>query len=66
MSRHRPLGCPGNGASGEPTFSRDGSIIAFTSEADDLADSDNFRLTNVFVRDMFADGMERVRAPHHG
>jgi Tol biopolymer transport system component len=55
-------GCPGNGASGEPTFSWDGSIIAFTSEADDLADSDNQRLTNVFVRDMFAYGTERVRA----
>lgn len=58
-------GCPGNGASGEPTLSRDGSIIAFTSEADDLVDSDNHRLTNIFVRDMVASGTERVRAPRH-
>ena len=55
-------GCPGSGASGEPTFSRDGSIIAFTSEADDLAGSDNHRLTDIFVRDMVADRTERVRA----
>jgi Tol biopolymer transport system component len=53
-------GCPGNGASGEPTFSSDGSVVAFTSEADDLAGSDNHRLTNVYVRDLVAGVTERV------
>ncbi len=55
-------GCPGNGASGEPTLSRDGSVVAFTSEADDLAGADNHRLTNIYVRDMLADRTERMRA----
>jgi hypothetical protein len=54
------LGCPGNGASGEPAFSRDGSVVAFTSEADDLAGADNQRLNDVFVRDRFAYRTERV------
>lgn len=55
-------GCPGNGASGEPTFSRDGSIVAFTSEAEDLAGPDNQRLNSVYIRDMVATRTERVGA----
>jgi hypothetical protein len=54
-------GCPGHGSSGEPSFSGDGTIIGFTSEADDLAASDSYRLTDVYVRDMVADRTERVR-----
>ena len=53
-------GCTGNGASGEPTLSRDGSMVAFTSEADDIEGPDNHRVTNVFVREMTARRTERV------
>jgi len=53
-------GCPGNGPSGEPTLSHDGSVVAFTSEADDLAGSDNQRRTNVYVRDMSVHRTERM------
>jgi Tol biopolymer transport system component len=53
-------GCPGNGASGEPILSRDGSTIGFTSEADDIAGSDNGRATNVYVREMLARKTERI------
>ena len=49
-------GCPGNGASGEPAFSGNGSVLAFTSEADDLAGPANQWLTNVYVRDLDASG----------
>jgi Tol biopolymer transport system component len=56
-------GCPGNGASGEPTFSGDGSMVGFTSEADDLAGSDNGRHTNVYVRDLTAGRTERISTP---
>jgi Tol biopolymer transport system component len=53
-------GCPGNGASGEPILSHDGSTISFTSEADDLAGSDNGRATNVYIREMRARKTERI------
>lgn len=53
-------GCPGNGPSGDPTLSRDGSVVAFTSEADDLAGSNNQRVTNVYVRDMSAHRIQRM------
>ena len=53
-------GCPGNGPSGEPTLSRDGSVVGFTSEADDLAGSGNRRRTNVYVRDMSVQRTERM------
>lgn len=55
-------GCAGNGASGEPALSGDGSTIAFTSEADDLAGIDNRRLTNVYLREMTAQRTERISA----
>jgi Tol biopolymer transport system component len=54
------LGCPGNGSSGEPALSADGSIVAFTSEADDLAGSGNGWLTNIYVRDTLAERTERA------
>src|SRR5205085_5763903 len=53
-------GCPGNGPAGEPTLSGDGSAIGFTSEADDLAGSDNHRITNVYVREMIGPRTERI------
>ena len=53
-------GCTGNGASGEPTLSGDGSTVAFTSEADDIDGPDNHRVTNVYVREMTARRTERV------
>lgn len=53
-------GCPGNGASGEPTLSRDGGTIGFTSEADDIAGSENHRVTNVYVREVIAQRTERI------
>jgi Tol biopolymer transport system component len=60
-------GCPGNGASGEPTLSRDGSAIGFTSEADDLVGSRNHRITNVYVREVAAQRTERIStAPSTG
>ncbi len=55
-----PSGCTGNGASGEPTLSGDGSTVAFTSEADDLDGPDNHRVTNVYVREMSARRTERI------
>jgi Tol biopolymer transport system component len=54
------FGCPGNSASGEPTLSRDGSTIGFTSEADDLADADNGRVTNIYVREISPQRTERI------
>jgi Tol biopolymer transport system component len=53
-------GCAGNGASGEPTLSGDGSTVAFTSEADDIDGPDNRRVTNVYVREMTARRTERI------
>jgi Tol biopolymer transport system component len=53
-------GCPGNGASGEPALSHDGSIVGFTSEADDLVGSDNGRVTNVYVRETSPQRTERI------
>lgn len=53
-------GCAGNGASGEPTLSGDGSTVAFTSEADDIDGPDNHRVTNVYVREMTARRTERI------
>jgi Tol biopolymer transport system component len=53
-------GCPGNGHSGEPALSYDGSTVAFTSEADDLTGSRNTRATNVYVRQTNAQRTERV------
>jgi Tol biopolymer transport system component len=53
-------GCAGNGPSGEPTLSHDGLVVGFTSEADDLAGSDNQRRTNVYVRDMSVHRTERM------
>jgi Tol biopolymer transport system component len=56
-------GCPGHGGSGEPSFSGDGSVVAFTSEAEDLADADDQRLTNIYVRDLGRNRTEQVPAP---
>ena len=53
-------GCPGNGASGEPALSRDGSVVGFTSEADDIVGPDNHRATNVYVREMIGRRTERI------
>lgn len=53
-------GCPANGASGEPVLSGDGSAVAFTSEADDIAGPDNHRVTNVYLRDMIAGHTQRI------
>jgi Tol biopolymer transport system component len=53
-------GCQGNGASGDPTLSRDGSTVGFTSEADDLVGSNNHRITNVYLREMIAQRTERM------
>jgi Tol biopolymer transport system component len=53
-------GCPGNGASGDPSLSSDGSTLGFTSEANDLAGSDNHRATNVYVRAMIPRRTERI------
>jgi Tol biopolymer transport system component len=53
-------GCPGSGPSGEPTLSRDGTILGFTSEADDIAGVDNHRVTNVYVRETTARRTERI------
>lgn len=53
-------GCPGNGASGEPVLSRDGSTVGFTSEADDVAGVVNHRVTNVYVRDMISKRTDRI------
>jgi Tol biopolymer transport system component len=53
-------GCQGNGASGDPTLSRDGSVVGFTSEADDLVGSNNHRISNVYVTEMIAQRTERM------
>lgn len=53
-------GCTGNGASGEPALSGDGSTVAFTSEADDIDGPDNHRVTNVYVREMTARRTVRI------
>jgi hypothetical protein len=53
-------GCPANGASGEPALSRDGSVVGFTSEADDLVGSDNGRVTNVYVSQTSPRRTERI------
>ncbi|HEV3364116.1 MAG TPA: hypothetical protein VG795_08245 [Acidimicrobiia bacterium] len=53
-------GCAGNGGSGEPALSGDGSTVGFTSEADDLAGSDNHRVTNVYVRELSRARTEQI------
>lgn len=59
-------GCLGNGASGEPSLSSDGSVVTFTSEATDLAGGDNGWLTNVYLRDLAAARTERIPGPPGG
>jgi Tol biopolymer transport system component len=43
---------PGSGASGRPDISADGRLVAFESDATDLAGGDDDGVTDVFVRDL--------------
>jgi len=47
-------GAPGNGGSTDPSLSRDGRLIAFTSLATDLVVGDTNGRSDVFVRDTLA------------
>ncbi|KJK46831.1 hypothetical protein UK23_22390 [Lentzea aerocolonigenes] len=47
-----PGGTAGDGSSRDASFSADGKFVAFTSDADNLSDSDDNAYTNVFVRDL--------------
>lgn len=49
-----PDGAPGDGDSGEPSISADGTLVAFSSEATDLVPSDRNGPADVFVRDLRA------------
>lgn len=44
-----PAGAPGNAGSSEPTVSDDGSLVAFLSDASDLASGDANGTTDVFL-----------------
>jgi Tol biopolymer transport system component len=47
-----PDGPAGTDDSGEPAISGDGGVVAFTSEADNIAANDNNGVTNVYVRNL--------------
>jgi Tol biopolymer transport system component len=47
-----PTNVPANGNSSEPTIDKDGTKVAFLSDADNLSTKDNDGVTNIFVRDL--------------
>lgn len=49
-----------NGVSGAPEISRDGTVVAFESEGENLVPGDNNAFSDVFVRDLIAHVTERV------
>lgn len=55
-----------NGASGFPTISADGRVVAFTSSASDLVSGDTNRKLDVFVRDRQTGKTERVSVSGRG
>ena len=49
---HRPAGAAANGDSANPAISYGGArYVAFESQADNLSDTDNDAVTNVFLHD---------------
>jgi Tol biopolymer transport system component len=59
-------GVPGNGSSHDPSLSRDGQLIAFTSFATDLVAGDTNGRSDVFVRDTAAATTTMVSTSHTG
>ena len=54
------------GASTEPAISGDGTVVAFTSSAEDLTDDDADTVADVFVADAAAATLRRVSKPGAG
>ncbi|GAA1558498.1 S8 family serine peptidase [Kribbella lupini] len=61
-----PSGAPGNGLSGPPSFSADGNVVTFNSDASDLVAGDTNEQTDVFVRDLRTGVTERVSVAPDG
>jgi len=53
-------GTEGNGASGEPSISSDGNLVAFTSNATNLVSGDTNGVSDVFVRNISAGTTTRI------
>lgn len=66
VSRKGLTGAQGNGVSDVPTISRDGDLVAFTSESTNLVGNDSNNRSDVFVRDMSAGSTTRVSTDSNG
>ncbi len=54
---HRPDGAPGSGASGDPSVSGDGRVVAFGSRAEDLVGGDGNKAADIFAWDRDRDAL---------
>ncbi len=61
-----PQGRTGTGHSGSPTISRDGRVVAFSSQASDLVAGDANGFQDVFVRDATTATTQRISVPNSG
>ena len=61
-----PSGGEGDGPSGEPALSADGSYVAFSSESSNLVPGDNNGSPDVFLRDLGAGSTVRVSVSSSG
>ncbi|MBL8142947.1 MAG: PD40 domain-containing protein [Acidobacteria bacterium] len=59
-------GATGNGESGFPTISPDGSLVVFQSDASNLVPGDTNGVTDVFVRDLSGGTTQRVSIDERG
>jgi Tol biopolymer transport system component len=60
------VGAEGNGASSEPTISRNGGVVAFRSAATDLVPNDHNDEIDIFVRDLKRGTTTRVSVASDG
>lgn len=61
-----PNGGEGDGPSGEPALSADGTCVAFTSESSNLVTGDNNGSPDIFLRDLNANSTVRVSVRSSG
>jgi Ca2+-binding RTX toxin-like protein len=60
------LGEPGNGLSFKPTFSPDGTKLAYWSSADNLVDGDLNGAMDIFIKDLTTQAVTRIRVAEIG
>jgi Tol biopolymer transport system component len=63
---HRPDGDPGSADSGDPSVSRDGRVVAFSSRAADLVAGDGNNAADVFAWDRASDTVDLVSVSSEG